>query len=232
MLGWEDLLTDREAKKALDVALHVGSLAGVIVAVTRLRPSMRMLLTAIAGSAPSALVGGLGKSVVVGRLGRAEHVAVTGAVAGSMMWWAERRATRLGAARRMDDLTMRDVAVLGISQAVALIPGVSRSGATYTAGRLRGLAADDAASYSLLLALPVVAGAGLLAVHGGEMFGPDPPVRGATAMGAITAAVTGSLVALGASRLTARRVRWLAVYRVGLGGLVLVIARRRRRTDA
>lgn len=66
--------------------------------------------------------------------------------------------------RRFEDLTLRDAILVGIAQAMALIPGTSRSGATMTAARALGYNRVEAARFSFLLAIPAVTGAGLLAV--------------------------------------------------------------------
>src|SRR5208282_2082116 len=63
--------------------------------------------------------------------------------------------------RKVGDLTIRDALVVGFSQALAIIPGVSRSGATITMARILRLEREDAANFSFLMATPIIAGAGL-----------------------------------------------------------------------
>jgi len=74
------------------------------------------------------------------------------ALAGTFLWWADARGSQ---ERSLDDITPVDALVVGAAQALALVPGVSRSGATITAGRLRGLNRRDAAQFAFLISLPV-----------------------------------------------------------------------------
>ena len=72
--------------------------------------------------------------------------------AGAVMWWADARSQQ---DRNLDEITSLDALVVGGAQALALVPGVSRSGATLTAGRLLGLNRRDAAQFAFLISLPV-----------------------------------------------------------------------------
>ncbi len=84
-------------------------------------------------------------------------VAVSLSVAGAILLWAEKAGRH---ERKLDELTFKDTILIGCAQAMALIPGVSRSGATITAGLFLGLERETAARFSFLLSAPVVAGAG------------------------------------------------------------------------
>ena len=85
-------------------------------------------------------------------------IAILLAVFGFVLLLAERLATHR---RRLGDVGIADAVVIGMAQAVALIPGVSRSGITLTAGLFRGMARADAARFSFLLGLPLILAAGL-----------------------------------------------------------------------
>jgi undecaprenyl-diphosphatase len=125
--------------------------------------------------------------------------------------------------RHLDKMEGRDGIAIGLAQALALIPGVSRSGATISAGLLRGFDRVDAARYSFLLSVPAVVLSGLFELRkiGGEG---DAPV-GATAIAAIVAFVTGYLsIAWLLRYLTTHSLRGFVVYRVALGVLVLALA--------
>ncbi len=76
--------------------------------------------------------------------------------------------------RDLDDITLGDALLIGVAQAFALVPGVSRSGATITVARLLRINRQDSANFSFLMSTPIIAGAGLLKAH--EMFrsGPHP----------------------------------------------------------
>jgi undecaprenyl-diphosphatase len=98
--------------------------------------------------------------------------------------------------RTMDDIRLRDGLLIGVAQAVALQPGVSRSGVTITAARGLGLKREDAARFSFLLALPIIGGAG--AFEGAKLLtGAEhiPPGFGAPFVwGMASSAVSGFLV--------------------------------------
>ena len=125
--------------------------------------------------------------------------------------------------RHLDEMGPRDGIAIGFAQALALIPGVSRSGATISAGLLRGFDRVDAARYSFLLSVPAVVLSGLFELRkiGGEG---DPPV-GATVIATVVAFAAGYLSIAWLLRfLTTHSLRGFVVYRVALGLLVLALA--------
>lgn len=121
--------------------------------------------------------------------------------------------------RLLDDARPIDAITVGIAQALALIPGISRSGSTITAGNIRGLRPADAARYSFLLGIPTIAGAGLLQLP--DLAGTGR-IDGALAVGFVTAAVSGYL-AIAVLLATIRRVGLgpFAVYAFVVGGLTV-----------
>ncbi len=80
-------------------------------------------------------------------------------VLGLVLYWADRRAKHL---KNLNHISRLDALLIGCSQALAIIPGVSRSGATMTGGLLLGFTREDAAKFSFLMAIPITFGAGLL----------------------------------------------------------------------
>jgi undecaprenyl-diphosphatase len=80
-------------------------------------------------------------------------------IMGVVLWLADRLAR---SQRDMSNLGMRDALLIGLSQALAIVPGVSRSGATITMARALGIEREDAANFSFLMATPIIAGAGML----------------------------------------------------------------------
>jgi undecaprenyl-diphosphatase len=121
-------------------------------------PDYRLAWYVIAGSLPIAVVGFLARDLITGAL-RNLWVVVAGLLGWSVvMWWAEAKATQ---ERGEQDLRMRDSLVIGFVQCIALIPGVSRSGATISAGLLRGLDRVTATRLSFFLAIPALTAAGL-----------------------------------------------------------------------
>jgi undecaprenyl-diphosphatase len=103
--------------------------------------------------------------------------------------------------RPLSQIGWLDASFIGIAQAFAIMPGISRSGATITAGIARGLQREAAARYSFLLSIPVVLGAGLLKLLNLIEAGGLTDLGGALIVGFVTAAVSGYIC-----------IRWLLVY--------------------
>jgi undecaprenyl-diphosphatase len=133
-------------------------------------------------------------------------------------------AEAVGTRRRgLDEMTSRDGAAIGFAQALALIPGVSRSGATLSAGLFMGLKRADAARYSFLLSVPAVVLSGLYEIrHIG-----DPGGAGVvpTAIATVLAFASGyAAIAFLLRFLATNSTRIFVVYRVVLGAIVLVLS--------
>jgi undecaprenyl-diphosphatase len=125
--------------------------------------------------------------------------------------------------RNLDEMSGRDGIAIGFAQALALIPGVSRSGATISAGLLRGFTRLDAARYSFVLSVPAVVLSGLFELR--KIGEPGEPPVGATVIATVVAFVAGYLsIAWLLRYLTTHSLRVFVVYRVALGLLVLGLA--------
>ncbi len=121
--------------------------------------------------------------------------------------------------RRLEEARPLDAVIVGIAQAIALIPGVSRSGATITAGNIRGLHPAEAARYSFLLGIPTIAGAGILQLP--DLAGAGR-IDGALLVGFVTAAVSGYLaIALLLSAIRRVGLVPFAVYALAAGALTV-----------
>ena len=143
-----------------DIArLVVAGVRGLVSAPARKDPDFRFAWYVLAGSVPIAVVGLLAKSLITGPL-RNLWVVVAGLVAWSgVIWIAERRATqRMGE----EELGLGQVMLVGLMQCAALVPGVSRSGATICGGLLQGATRVAATRLSFFLAIPALTGATLL----------------------------------------------------------------------
>lgn len=138
--------------------LAVAWCRGLVVPGERHRPEYRMAWCVIAGSVPIGVVGLLAKDLVAGPLRSLWVVAVALVAWSFVMVLAERSSSRRGQAGR--DLTVRDAVVIGIVQCVALVPGVSRSGATISAGLFLGLDRVTATRVSFFLSIPALVAAG------------------------------------------------------------------------
>ncbi|MCY3819554.1 MAG: undecaprenyl-diphosphate phosphatase [Gammaproteobacteria bacterium] len=155
-----------------DVAVHLGSLTALVIYFRaeltsfaadafRLRTgaSMSLLSKVAVATIPAALAGLLFKPFVESELRTVGVIAVTTMAFAIPLWWADRRTT---SERDEYALSHGQAVVIGLAQAMALVPGVSRSGVTITAALLVGLGRRGAARFSFLLAIPTIAGAALL----------------------------------------------------------------------
>jgi undecaprenyl-diphosphatase len=213
MFGWA-LIGDADVQKSFDVALHVGTLLGALVYfrhdVVRYAgawfrsigarrigsPDERIAWALALGTIPGAVVGATFEDVIQERLGEPWLIAVMLVAFGVVLILVDRRAR---SDRRYDSIRPRDGLLLGTAQALALQPGVSRSGVTITAARAMGLDRESAARFSFLLSLPIIAGAGVykavgladtgLQGHGGEF-----------AAGLVASAISGFVVIWGLLR--------------------------------
>jgi undecaprenyl-diphosphatase len=220
-LRWHHAALPGPARKEVEVALHAGT--ALVLALTR-RPRLRCGLLA-AATAPPALAGFALERAIEARLGTPPSTAA-GLVAGSAtMVLADRTP-----ARRTDpDLV--DGVVLGIAQALALIPGVSRSGATRAAARARGFGRSDAAALSREVALPVLAGAATL--KGARLIARRPPPATVGTLGAgAAAAALSTWAALRVERAGETPLAVFAAYRVALAASILAVWRTRRNEAA
>ncbi len=147
-------------------------------------------------------------------------IGVTLIALGLVLLAAEKLGTQ---GRKLDSLHWRDGILIGLAQAAALIPGVSRSGATISAGLFLGLERAAAARYSFLLSIPaVVLSGGYELRQIGEPSGAD---FGPTVLATLLAFATGyASIALLLRFLTTHTVVLFVVYRIALGSLVLILA--------
>ena len=164
LLGWDYARVDPELRKAFEVAVHAGTAAALLItlrpevqdAVREMNPRLAELV--ILSFVPPAVVGFVLERPIERHLGTPATIAL-GLICGSVaMAWADRAPQD----RRSQDAGAVDALLLGVAQACALVPGVSRNGATLAAARLRRFNREDANRLSRHVALPVIAGATLL----------------------------------------------------------------------
>jgi undecaprenyl-diphosphatase len=219
VLGWEHAQLGGAQRKELQVALH----AGTAVALAAERPRLRFGLLA-AATLPPAAAGLLFEDVVEQRLGTPASMAA-GLVAGSIALVATDRVTQR---RRADEARVLDGVWLGLAQAAALVPGVSRSGATRSMARARGFTRPAAKALSAEVALPILVGATLL--KGVRLAQRRPPAHEAVALsaGALSAAAS-TAAALRLQRRASLPAWAWAGYRTALAIAVLCIRHNRTR---
>ncbi len=124
--------------------------------------SATLLPSLIIGSVPAGVIGILWQDDIERLFHNPTSTILPLAVVGILIWWVDKRCQSI---RKLTDLRFLDSFLIGCAQASALIPGVSRSGATILVGRLLKFNKDDAARFSFLLGTPAMAGAALLNHH-------------------------------------------------------------------
>jgi len=214
VLGWDD------PGLAFDVALHWGTLFAVLIVFWRdwvklisaglrsladrrfLDTSERRLFWGlVVATIPGAIVGKLLGDLAEEKLRSPLLIAVTMSVMGVLLWAADKAGRKQKLAEQM---TMGEAVGIGVAQAFALIPGVSRSGSTITLGLAFGYTREAIARFTFLLSTPIIFGAGLLKfpkmlreMHSGA----SPLGWDGLAAGCIASAIVGALV-----------IRWLLAY--------------------
>jgi undecaprenyl-diphosphatase len=233
LLGWEYDRLDSELRKAFEVALHAGTAAALLITLrSEVDEAVRGMDARIAtlvtlSFVPPAIVGYAFERPIERRLGTPPTVAL-GLICGSLvMAWADRSPQN----RSSQDAGAADALWLGVAQACALIPGVSRNGATLAAARIRRFTREDANRLSRHVALPVIAGATLLKGTRLARRGLPPKARLPFAVGAAASFAS----TLGSTWLIhqVERDRSLlpyAAYRICLASIVLARLRRRPRS--
>jgi undecaprenyl-diphosphatase len=231
LAGWPYASMDGELRKSFEVAVHAG--AGCALAIV-MRGELRRQLATMDGRrasvlalslAPPALAGyALGGSIER-RLGGPRSIAAALAAGALAMALADVPAA--GRARGIEDTRAADGLALGLAQAAALIPGVSRNGATLAVARARGFARDDAQALSWSVALPVIVGA--TALKGRRLARAEVRTAMAAGAGAAFVSTLVSATVLGRRRAGAQSLLPYALYRWLLAALVVRRLRARQR---
>lgn len=193
--------------------------SGLLHAEQRSTPGFRLGIGVIVGSIPIGVIGlGLKDVIKSGALRSLVTVGIALIVWSAAMVFAERRATQ---ARSEQDVTVKDTLLIGLAQCIALVPGVSRSGATISAGLLLGLDRVAATRLSFFLSVPALTAAGLLELKDalGTGVGAGPVAVGTVVSFVVALASIAFLLRFVAHHpITA-----FVPYRVALGVLVLVV---------
>ena len=177
-------------------------------------------LVAVA-TVPAAVVGALGEDVIAERLGEPWQIAILLAVFGVLLWIAD----RLPQDRQVGELRIGSAVAVGLAQCLALMPGVSRSGITITAGRFLHLDRVSAARFSFLLLVPITFGAVLYKGVGDVLLADLPPgMVGPFVVGTLAAGASG-LIAISALLGYVRRHNHtvFVIYRLALAAFVLLL---------
>jgi undecaprenyl-diphosphatase len=224
LLNWQD------PGLAFDVALHLGTLLALLIyywqtwikllgsLVNNDVASRRLLFLLIIASVPGAVIGVLLEKQAETVFRSPLLIASTMAVMGMVLWVVDRL---FGSRRKLSDFTAADALLIGFSQALAIVPGVSRSGATITMARALGIEREDAANFSFLMATPIIAGAGLLEAR--KLFAAG--MHGPVLWGFFASAVFGVAAIAGLIRFVRTRTyQPFAWYRVAVALVVFAVA--------
>jgi undecaprenyl-diphosphatase len=177
------------------------------------------------GSVPAGLVGFTLEEPIERLLRGPLTVAAALIVVAVLMWLADRWS---GQRRKLADLGYRDALLVGLAQALALWPGVSRSGATITAGLALDMTRETAARFSFLLATPITVGAGAYKLLKDVLLTGVPTGEGLAFAAGMLASFLVGLVAIGFLLRFVQRnsLAVFVVYRLGLGLVLLALALR------
>lgn len=230
LAGWEWEELDPELRKSFEVALHAGAAAALLIgqrhaiaAELRSFDGRRALLLGLS-FLPAAVVGYALERPIERRLGGPRATAAGLLAGAAAMLVADTRPQRRGEG----DATAADGLALGLAQAAALAPGVSRNGITLAAARWRGFSRDQANLLSRTIALPIIVGATALKGERLRRRGASPALRRAMAIGAASSFAS-TLASQGLIHLVERdRALWpYAAYRTALAAAVLAKLRYR-----
>ena len=240
LLGWKDPGLN------FDIALHFGTLAAVLIYFFRdwvqvtargfgidygtdpdIRQNPRLLWLLAAASLPIGFFGYIYKDAAETTLRSPWIIGFMLVSVGLLMILAERLGTHK---KDIGHVSPTDAMTIGAAQALAIIPGTSRSGITITAGLFRGLERYAAARFSFLLSTPAIAAAAASAAHDLKKAGGIPPgEQTAFAVGIVVSAITGCVVIAYFLRyLKVNTLRFFIYYRIVFGIFVLALALFRR----
>ena len=239
LFNWHFLLNNPDLNKTFDVALHLGTFVAVLAYFWRevgtliaawvrsigrrslADPMAKLAWLLLVSTIPAAIVGVVLESFIEDRLGKPWIIAVAMIVFAGFMYLVDHIA-KLD--RELDSLTWFDAVLIGCAQALALCPGVSRSGITMMTGMLLRLDRESAARYSFLLSIPVIGGAAaykaLEVAKNGLPSGTAMPFL----VGMISAALSG-LVAIWfvLAYLKRHNFNLFVLYRIVIGVAVLIL---------
>jgi len=236
LFGWDDFAGDASLEKTFDVALHLGTLIGATAyfrhdIIRYLRAAFtkaghgtsdrRIAWLLVIATIPAAVTGALFASTIEEHTGSIPLIATMLIVFGLLLWWAD----RLPSVRPVEHVQLRDALFMGAGQAIALQPGVSRSGASMTFGRMAGLGRDGAARFSFLMSLPVTAGALVFKWFDVSSEGGIPDGFAAPFLwGIVASGITGWLAVWGTLTLVkTHSFTPFVIYRITVGVLLLLI---------
>jgi undecaprenyl-diphosphatase len=239
LFNWHFLLENPDLNKTFDVALHLGTFVAVVLYFWReigrliaawarsiarrslAEPEGRLAWLLVVSTIPAALVGVALEELITNTLGKPWMIAVAMIVFAGLMYLIDHIA-KLD--RDLESLGWGGALAIGVAQALALLPGVSRSGVTMMAGLLLRLDRESAARYSFLLSIPIIGGAaaykGLEIARDGLPAGTQTPF----VVGMVTAALSGiAAIWFVLAYLKRHDFNLFVLYRIAVGVAILVL---------
>lgn len=224
-----------------DIVLHTGTLAavffyfrkdifGLALSLTRFTQKKsrqvlqrKLFYLILLGTVPIALVGGLLRARVEKLFANIPLTSFLLLVTGTLLWTSERAAS---SNKGIEKVGILDALFIGVMQAAAILPGISRSGATISAGLFRGTSKEFAFRYSFLLSIPAILGALVIEAKDAvleESLPPSAPIPWLT--GVLAAFLVGYFALIVLRRaLVERKLSWFSYYCWALGGISLSFA--------
>lgn len=235
LLGWPDQGLD------FDIALHLGTLVAVLIYFFRdwvqvlghavgqkwgnneeLAQAPKLLWYLVAASVPAGIVGVLFKDAIETKLRNPFVMGTMMIVIGVLLYLGERAGSQT---RHIGQVSLGDSLLIGASQALALVPGTSRSGITITTGLFRGLTRSAAARFSFLLSTPIITASGLKALLDLRKSGIGEGMLTPFVIGITVSAVTGLVViAFFLNYLRRSSLHVFVWYRIVFGIIVIALA--------
>jgi undecaprenyl-diphosphatase len=238
LFGWKDPFVD---SVAFTVVLHMGTLLALLVyfwrdwvklipaglATIRDRsfkgdPDRKMAFLLVVATIPAVLVGPVFESKFEELVREPARIALMLCIGAAILWLADRWGSK---EREMDSISFREAFGIGVAQTIALVPGISRSGISISAGLFMGLNREAAARFSFLMATPVIGGAGLWEARKflTHEAGPNPELN-VILIGFVAAAVSGLLaIRFLLAFLRRQSVNAFVVYRVVAAVVVVIV---------
>ncbi|MAQ71937.1 MAG: undecaprenyl-diphosphatase [Alphaproteobacteria bacterium] len=174
LMQGQDAANNYAENHLLDIAVHIGTLAAVILyfradfvklvkgtkdtLLNHKTENRNLTLLVLISSIPVIILGFILSAWPIALMNSLYVIAVANIFFGILLWFSDRHPVE----KNVEELTWKGALIIGFSQALALIPGTSRSGITMTAARFLNFSREEAARYSLLLAMVAISGAGLL----------------------------------------------------------------------
>jgi len=221
----------------MDIAMHVGTLGAVMIyfwrdmwnmligvwnlLLLRITPGGKLFLYVILATPPVVIAGFLFKDDIGTVLRGIQIIAWTTLGFGILLFIADKIGLTV---RRIEHMNIPDAIIIGLCQAIALIPGTSRSGITMTAARLLGYERADAARFSMLMSIPTILGAGTLATL--DILKANQPIVTTEAIYAAGLSFATALLTIAILMYWVKRSSFtpFVLYRLVLGGFLLAIA--------